>query len=284
MPNSPNSKRPDRRGSRRRGPKAGRTRPSGGTGPAPVRLQKILAEAGLGSRRTCEGWILDGRVAVNGVCVTRLGTRAVPGRDRIEVDGRPVPHPSPRLYFLLNKPRGCVSTLSDPEGRPTVREILRDVRDRVFPVGRLDWDTEGLLLLTNDGDFAQAVAHPSHGCPKRYEAKVRALFTDRDLDLLRRGFRLGRTGFLPMRVRLLVRTRRPSYEVILREGRKNQIRRIFLALGNPVERLRRIGIGPLRDPLLPVGKYRALTRREVSMLLRASRPSSPPAAVDRGRR
>jgi pseudouridine synthase len=235
-------------------------------------LQKILADAGLGSRRACETWILDGRVSVNGVRVTRLGTRAAPDRDRILVDGRPIPRSSRKLYFLLNKPRGCLSTLSDPEGRPTVRDILRDVRARVFPVGRLDWDTEGLLLLTNDGDFAQAVAHPSHGCPKRYEAKVRSLFSDKDLGLLRRGFRLGRTPFLPMRVRLLVRTRRPSYEVVLREGRKNQIRRIFLALGNPVERLRRIGIGPLRDPFLPTGKYRELTSREISLLRRASKP------------
>lgn len=228
-----------------------------------MRIQKILADAGLGSRRRCEEWIRAGRVSVNGRTILRLGSQADPAGDRIQVDGRSIPRPERKLYFLLNKPRGCVTTLSDPEGRPTVRELLKGVRERVFPVGRLDFETEGLLILTNDGEFAQAVSHPSRGCAKRYVAKVRDPLSPGDLSSLRYGMILDGKRCLPMTVRVLVRTRNPSYEVILREGRRNQIRRIFLALRHPVLRLRRVAIGSLRDPQLPRGAFRPLTPREL---------------------
>ncbi|MBI4161882.1 MAG: rRNA pseudouridine synthase [Acidobacteria bacterium] len=235
-----------------------------------LRLQKVLARAGLGSRRSCEGIIGAGRVSVNGRIVTAPGQRVDPGKDRIHVDGRPLPPAEPRVYLLLNKPRGCLTTRSDPEGRPTVMNLLRGVRHRVYPVGRLDWDTEGLLLLTNDGEFAQAVAHPSRGCAKRYEVVVRGALTGPARESLRRGILLDGKPCRPMRVRLLVRSRRPTYEVVLREGRRNQIRRVFRILGFPVARLRRTAIGPLRDSRLPAGTFRRLTPGEVSRLLRAS--------------
>lgn len=250
---------------RKKGPKpAHRELPAG----ARVRIQKILADAGLGSRRRCEEWIRAGRVSLNGKTILRLGTQANPASDRIQVDGRPIPRPERKLYFLLNKPRGCVTTLSDPEGRPTVRDLLKGVRERVFPVGRLDVNTEGLLILTNDGEFAQAVAHPSRGCAKRYVAKVRDPLSTSDLRSLRHGIVLDGKRCLPMAVRVLVRTRNPSYEMILHEGRRNQIRRIFLVLGHPVQKLRRVAIGSLRDPQLPRGAFRPLTPRELLRLRR----------------
>jgi pseudouridine synthase len=239
-------------------------------------LQKILADAGLGSRRRCEEWIEAGRVAINGRTVTRQGVRADPAHDRIEIDGRVLPSPPAKLYFLLNKPRGCVSTLADPEGRPTIRALLPKVRNRIFPIGRLDWDTEGLLILTNDGDLAQRVAHPSTGCPKRYEVKVSGPLPRGAVRALERGFPLDGRPCRPMQVRRRGESVRPVYEVVLLEGRRNQIRRVFAALGRPVQRLRRVAIGPIRDSHLPRGRYRPLTAMEVERLRGATATSSRP--------
>lgn len=239
------------------------------------RLQKVLAAAGLGSRRKCEEWIAAGRVAVNGKTVTRLGVKVDPERDRIEVDGRPVriPPKNKKVYLMLHKPKGYLSSVSDPFGRKTVIDLVRDVEARVYPVGRLDADTEGLLLLTDDGDFAHLLTHPRYGVPKTYLATVRGVPHGSLLERLRRGIRLEDGVTAPAQVEyedVDLERDEAVIRVTIREGRKRQVRRMFEAIGHPVERLVRVAIGPVRLGTLPVGRYRPLSEKEVKLLRMAA--------------
>jgi len=191
------------------------------------RLQKIIAEMGLASRRKAEEFILEGRVTVNGKVAT-IGMKADPSKDHIKVDGKLLFKPEKKVYFILNKPRGVVTSMSDPEGRPTVHDFVRGIRQRVFPVGRLDYDSEGLLLLTNDGEFAHAVLHPSKKIPKTYLVKIKGNLEDESIEKLRKGIRLDRTVTAPAKVKRLRKTESNSWiEMVIYEGKKRQIRRML---------------------------------------------------------
>lgn len=248
------------------------------------RLQKILARAGIASRRKAEELIEEGAVTVNGK-VALLGEKADPERDSIKVHGKRV-QPSPgRRYLVLNKPKGVMSTISDPEGRPTVLDFVPPVlRKALVPVGRLDYNTEGLMLLTDDGDFAQRIAHPRYGSTKTYEVKVRGTPREVDLDRLRAGvFLEGRrtapaeiNARNPHKASAVRRRGEPESDnswwvVQLSEGRTRQIREMFFQIGHPVQKLRRVAIGPLKAPELEPGALRELTEREVEKLLKSAR-------------
>jgi len=243
------------------------------------RLQKILSQAGIASRRASEALMLEGRVSVNGVTVRELGSKADAARDDIRVDGRRIKTSERRLYLLLNKPRGYVTTRSDPERRPTVIDLLKGVREYVYPVGRLDYDSEGLLILTNDGDLASRLTHPSHEVPRVYEAQLLGTPDEHDLERLRRGLVIDgrRTG--PADVRVL---KAGLLLITIREGRNRQVRKMCEAIGHPVDRLRRIAIGPLKDSRLKAGQWRELTAEEVRKLQRAAAANAAVGA--RGRR
>lgn len=240
-----------------------------------VRLQKILAQAGIASRRAAEALILQGRVTVNGVTVTRLGTRADPARDDIRVDGRRVRIAPTRRYILVNKPRGYVTTRRDPQGRPTVLDLLGRRREEyLYPVGRLDYDSEGLVLLTNDGELALRLMHPRYGIERVYAVLVRGVPDERDLGRLARGIVLDGRRTRPAEVRIdrIVRASgspRAWLTMAIREGRYRQVRRMCEAVGHPVVRLRRIRLGPLADLHLKPGQVRELTPAEVAALKRA---------------
>lgn len=239
-----------------------------------VRLQKILSAAGVASRRMAETLITQGRITVNGVPITTLGTRADPERDDIRVDGRRVTVASRRRYVLLNKPRGYVTTRRDPQGRPTVLDLLTGVREYLYPVGRLDADSEGLLLLTNDGELAARLTHPRHGFERTYEARVRGVPAARALQRLARGVTIDGRPTAPARVRVLATLRTASgpqavLALTLREGRHRQVRKMCEAVGHPVVRLRRVSLGPIRDPSLKPGRYRELTTKELEQLRRS---------------
>jgi pseudouridine synthase len=234
--------------------------------PSGVRLQKFLADAGIASRREGERLILGGRVEVNGRVVTTLGVRVEPEHDRVRVDGRPVRPVGRRVYYLLNKPKGMITSSSDPEGRPTVVDLLQGVRERVFPVGRLDWNSEGLLILTNDGDLTYRLTHPANHVPKVYRVKVRGSLEEEGLKALRRGMVLDGRRTLPSRVERISSQVNSWLEVTLYEGRKNQIRRMLERLGHRVQKLKRIAIGPIRDRALKPGEWRRLTPDEVRRL------------------
>jgi len=229
------------------------------------RLQKVLARAGLGSRRVCDEMVADRRVTVNGV-LAEPGARVDPETDRIEVDGVTIGVRPGLVYYLVNKARGVVSTSSDPQGRPTVVGLV-PAEPRVFSVGRLDADTEGLLLLTNDGDLAQRVAHPSHGVDKEYLAEVKGKPSRGALRQLRDGVELddGRTA--PAKVSLVGDG---ALRIVLHEGRNRQVRRMCEAVGHPVRRLVRTRIGPLTDRKLAPGEWRELTQAEVRSMERAT--------------
>ena len=236
--------------------------------PAGERLQKVLARVGFGSRRACEELIEDGRVEVNGEVAT-LGRRVDPEHDHVAVDGVTIPVRAGLVYYLLNKPARVVTTAHDPEGRPTVVDLVPD-EPRVFPVGRLDWDTEGLLLLTNDGDLAHGLTHPSRGVPKTYLAEVAGVPNRAALRRLREGVDLddGRTA--PARARVTQATPTgAALEIVIHEGRNRQVRRMCEAVGHPVRRLVRTRFGPLRDHRLPPGQWRPLTPSEIRALYAA---------------
>jgi 23S rRNA pseudouridine2605 synthase len=238
------------------------------------RLARFLAHAGIASRRHAEALIAAGRVQVNGETVTTQGTRINPASDRISVDGKAVQAATKHVYLLLNKPPGYLSTVSDPEGRPTVLDLLPQElkRLRVYPVGRLDIDTSGLLLLTNDGDFALRLAHPRYSAQKHYEALVRGYPTPAHLSALRNGVEFtedtgSRHKSAPARVRVLRRVGVDTWlSLTIHEGRKRQIRRMLAAVGLPVVRLARVGVGSLTLGNLPIGKWRYLTEEEVEGL------------------
>ena len=239
------------------------------------RLQKILSQAGVASRRASERLISDGRVSVNGVTVRELGSRADPARDDIRVDGRRVKIVERRQYILLNKPRGYVSTRADPQRRRTVLDLLGDVRDYLYPVGRLDYDSEGLLILTNDGDLAAKLTHPRHGVARVYEARVLGQPDEHDLGRLRKGLVMDGRRTQPADVRVLG----PGHLVItVREGRNRQIRKMCDSIGHPVDTLRRVAIGPIKDDRLRPGQWRELTAAEVDKL-RMETSTEPPLRV-----
>jgi 23S rRNA pseudouridine2605 synthase len=232
-----------------------------------VRLQKVLAAAGVASRRACEIMISEGRVEVNGRLVVEQGTRVDPDRDVIRVDGSRIPPPRRHQYLVLNKPRGVVSTLADPEGRRTLAEFLPG-RERLFHVGRLDTDSEGLLILTNDGEFAHRLAHPSYEVPKTYLAEVAGVVNQATLRRLRGGISLDDGQVRPTSVTLVsTGTDRSLIKITLHEGRNHIVRRTMEAVGHPVRRLSRTGIGPVRLGNLKVGEVRDLTRDELGGLL-----------------
>ncbi len=276
------------------------------------RLQKIISRSGRGSRRQAEEWIVAGRVTVNGQVVSELGSKADPDSAHIKVDGKALRLSSRKVYLALYKPRHCVTTLSDPQGRPTVMDLLKGVKERVYPVGRLDYHSEGLLLLTNDGDFANHLTAAASGIPKVYWVKVSGVPDAKDLDKLRHGIPIEGRRTLPAAIRSLqlpsskkpasrskaahtrvsrTKTSRtkisqtkvsqtrasqtskpeppnPWYEVILREGRQNQIRRMFTRIGHPVSKLKRVKIGLLGLGTLERGRYRHLTPAEVQQLMK----------------
>jgi 23S rRNA pseudouridine2605 synthase len=231
------------------------------------RLQKVLARVGLGSRRTCEALIAEGRVAVNGE-LAGLGRRVDPDRDRVEVDGVAVGVRPGLVTYLLHKPAGVISTADDPEGRPTVVSLV-PAEPRVFPVGRLDADTEGLLLLTNDGDLAHRLTHPRFGVEKEYLAHVRGRPSRQALRRLREGVELDDGPTAPAQVSELGAG---LVRIAIHEGRNRQVRRMCEAVGHPVERLVRVRIGPLTDRSLRAGEWRELAPDEVRALERAAAP------------
>lgn len=240
-----------------------------------VRLQKVIAAAGVASRRASEILIDEGRVEVNGHVVVEQGMRIDPERDVVRVDGSRIPPPRRHMYIVLNKPRGVVSTMDDPEGRRTLSDLLvgkvpgrRSANDRLFHVGRLDTETEGLLILTNDGDFAQRLAHPSYEVPKTYLAEVVGVVTPQTLKRLRTGVTLDDGPVNPVAVKLVSTAPDKSLvKITLREGRNRIVRRTMEAVGHPVRRLSRTGIGPVRLGSLKVGDFRELTRDELGGLL-----------------
>lgn len=231
-----------------------------------IRLQKVLAEAGLGSRRRCEKLIEDGRVMVNGK-PARLGDRVDPKRDRITVDGIPVKPGTEKKYFLLNKPPGYITSVKDTRGRPTVMDLIRE-EGRLFPVGRLDKDTRGLLLITNDGYLAHKLLHPSRGVEKTYLVQAEGYLTPQGLTRLRKGIRLEEGITAPAKVRMLARKgNRCLLEFTLHEGKKRQIRRMCAAVGLKVVDLVRTRFGPLDLRGVKEGSYRPLTPQEVRKLM-----------------
>ena len=234
-----------------------------------VRLQKVLAAAGIASRRACEILISEGRVEVNSEIVVEQGRRVDPERDVIRVDGARIPPPRRHRYLALNKPRGVVTTMSDPDGRRTVADLVTvGGKDRLFHVGRLDTDTEGLLILTNDGDFAHRLAHPSYQVPKTYVAEVGGLVGEQALSRLRRGITLEDGPVRPTSVKIVSTAGdKTLLKITIQEGRNRIVRRTMEAVGHPVRRLSRIGIGPVRLGNLKVGEYRDLTREELGGLL-----------------
>ena len=234
------------------------------------RLQKIIAAAGIASRRKAEEMISQGLVSVNGQTVTELGSKADPERDHIRVNGKLLHGPERHVYLLMNKPKGYVTTLRDPEHRPTVMDLLRGVGARVYPVGRLDYASEGLLLLTNDGDFAYRLMKAASHVPKTYMVKVAGNPTVESLARLREGISIPsdrgkRVRTAPAKIRVIREAANPWYEVTLIEGRNRQIRRMFEAVGHHVEKIKRVRYGPLQLDVHP-GEYRKLTAEEVAKL------------------
>lgn len=233
-----------------------------------VRLQKLVSQAGIASRRQAEEMILSGRLTVNGKIVRLLGTKANPNKDHIKVDGKLLHLQQRLVYILMNKPKGVITSLHDPQGRPTVMNLLRGVGIRVYPVGRLDFDTEGVLLLTNDGDMTECLMHPRNQVPKRYWAKIRGTPDKVHIDKLSRGgLRLPQGKIAPCRIQILRSSGNNSWvEITLREGKKRQVREMFGQLGHPVSKLKRVSYAFLTAEELPPGSWRYLTPKEIAKL------------------
>ncbi len=232
------------------------------------RLQKVISQAGVASRREAELMIKAGKVTVNGAVVTELGTKVLPGKDRVAVDGKLLKSEE-QVYLMLNKPKGVVTTVKDPGDRQTVIDYLKDIPQRVYPVGRLDFNTEGLLLLTNDGELTHTLIHPRHKVHKTYRAKVRGIPPEEKLDLLRVGIKLEDGVTAPAQIYLLEADpvkNTATLELIIHEGKNRQIRRMCEAIGYPIRQLKRIGFAGLTLGSLRRGQYRHLTPNEVEAL------------------
>jgi 23S rRNA pseudouridine2605 synthase len=257
---------------------------------AAERLQKIIAAAGIASRRKAEELISGGMVTVNGNIVTELGTKADPVIDHIKVSGKLIKQAQRPVYLLLNKPKGYVTTVSDPEGRPTVMDLIRNVGERVYPVGRLDYASEGLLLLTNDGDLAHSLTRAASHVPKTYLVKVSGVPDEAGIEKLRRGVMISqskdpngrkRVRTAPAQIRPFREGENPWFEMKLIEGRNRQIRKMFEAIGHRVEKIKRVEYGPLQLDVEP-GKFRSLKDQEIAVLRSAAagrwkpRPERPP--------
>ncbi|TKB77783.1 MAG: rRNA pseudouridine synthase [Nitrospira sp.] len=232
-----------------------------------IRLQKLIASTGLSSRRKAEMLIASGRVSVNGKVVTELGTKVDPERDHVKVDGKHLTSAQPFVYLMLNKPKNVMSTLDDPGGRDTVKDFLHGVSVRVFPVGRLDFDSEGLMLLTNNGELAQALLHPRYHVPKTYLIKVKGVLTDAEISQLQRGVKLEDGMTSPAMVKKVKRAEANSWlEITIREGRKHQVKRMLESVGHLVIKLMRVRMGSLALGKLEPGEFRFLTDREANAL------------------
>lgn len=231
------------------------------------RLQKYLAHAGVASRRQAEELIIAGKVKVNGKIETTLGTKIDPVKDKIELDGKKVKPLKKLVYALLNKPKGYVTTTSDPQGRKKVTDLLKGIKDRVYPVGRLDYDSEGLLLLTNDGDITYSLTHPKHGIQKTYLALVLGIPSKEKIAQLRKGVLLEDGPTAPAEVRPMSKIDGNALlEIKIHEGRNRQVRRMCESIGHPVMNLQRIKVGSLELEGIPLGQYRHLTKEEVDKL------------------
>jgi len=242
---------------------------------AEERLQKILAHAGVASRRKAEELITAGRVSVNGETVTTLGSKADLSIDKVKVDGRVLSEPKHHLYIALNKPKNCVSTVHDPQGRQTVMSFFKGARERIYPIGRLDYASEGLLLLTNDGDFANRLMSPASHVTKTYLVKVNGGLTPEQEEEFRHGIPMHGRRTAPAGLKLIRKTVNPWYEVRLVEGRQNQIRIMFKHFGRLVEKLKRVKIGFLDLGDLKPGAYRTLTNAEVARLRKLMHVGAP---------
>jgi len=251
----------------------------------PIRLQKILSTAGIASRRAAETLIAQGRVSVNKVTVLELGSKADPEADDIRVDGRRVKPAARRRYFLLNKPKGFISTRSDPQKRPTVIDILarHGIRDYVYPVGRLDYESEGLLILTSDGELAAQLTHPSHGVGREYEVRVLGVPDEHEVERISRGVVIDgrRTAPADVQVTKIIESPKGRVEtllsIVIHEGRNRQVRKMCESIGHPVVRLRRVSIGPIADERLKPGDFRELAPEEVAALRKVA--ASAPRTV-----
>jgi 23S rRNA pseudouridine2605 synthase len=232
------------------------------------RLQKFMAGAGVCSRRAAESLIKAGRVTVNGSIVNRMGARIDPAADAVKVDGKRIqPDSEPAAYFILNKPKGVVTTLADPEGRPTIADYLPRGAPRLFPAGRLDFHSEGLLLLTNNGELVRNLTHPARKVPKTYQVKLKGKPSDRAIQRLEQGIVLDRRRTAPAKIRFLKPGKNPWYEIQVTEGRKHLVRKMFDTTGHSVLKLRRTAFGPLHLGNLASGQSRRLTEAELAVLL-----------------
>lgn len=239
------------------------------------RLQKVLAQAGIASRRKCEELILSGAVEVNGEVITALGTKADPKVDEIKVNGKPI-RSEKKIYVMLNKPKGVITSAKDPQGRKVVSDFLPGIKERVYPVGRLDYDTEGLLLLTNDGEFANLLTHPKHHVPKTYYATVKGVPHGSALEKLQQGIMLEDGMTSPAEVEyqdVNMEGNEATISITIHEGRNRQVRRMFEAVGHKVLKLKRVRFGGIVLEGLPRGKFRHLTEQEIKELLHEARKS-----------
>jgi len=237
----------------------------------PMRLHKYMAHCGVASRRSCEGIIAEGRVRVNGNIVTGMGVTVTPGADTVEVDGKTIKPEGEKVYIALNKPQGYITTVSDPYDRPSVMDLIRELQDiRLYPVGRLDYDSQGLLLMTNDGDFAHRLTHPRFHVEKEYRAYVRGIPNEAELDRLRNGgVKLDGRATAPAKV-WVENTKGGDglCRIVIREGRNRQVRRMFDAVGHPVIELTRLRVGPVWLTGLEPGQWRHLGTEEIHALMR----------------
>jgi 23S rRNA pseudouridine2605 synthase len=251
------------------------------------RLQKIISRAGITSRRQAEVLIREGRVKVNGLVERELGAKADPDRDEVSVDGKRILVLPEQVYFMLHKPEGFVTTTRDPEGRPTVMHLMKRIKTRIYPVGRLDFATSGLLLLTSDGELTRFLTHPSSRTPKTYQVKVEGRISPTKIEELKRGPEIGGRPLSPSRVSFIrfSRSGRHSWLIMtITEGRTRQIRRMCEAVGHQALKLKRIELGPLNLGDLAPGEYRPLTDREIGALKRLMKPGPQPAPKSKPRR